>query len=58
MAIDGETLRRSIDRAASTSALHVVTAFACDARLMLGQAAVPSGGNEIIAARTLLGLLA
>ena len=57
VAIDGKTLRRSFDRAAGTSALHVVTAFACDARLVLGQAAVPPGGNEITAARTLLGLL-
>jgi predicted transposase YbfD/YdcC len=37
--------------------LHVVTAFGCDARLVLGQAAVPPGGNEITAARALLGLL-
>ena len=58
VAIDDETLRRSFDRTTSNSALHVVTAFACVARLMLGQAALPSGGNEIIAARTLLGLLA
>src|SRR3954454_16951654 len=57
LAIDGKTLRRSFDRAASRSALHVVTAFACEARLVLGQVAVPAGGNEITAARTLLGLL-
>src|SRR3954454_13805775 len=57
LAIDGKTLRRSFDRAAFTSALHVVTAFACEARLVLGQVAVPAGGNEITAARTLLGLL-
>jgi predicted transposase YbfD/YdcC len=57
LAIDGKTLRRSFNRAASTSALHVVTAFACEARLVVGQVAVPAGGNEITAARTLLGLL-
>ena len=57
VAIDGKTLRRSFDRAAGASALHVVTAFACDARLVLGQVAVPPGGNEITAARALLGLL-
>ena len=57
VAIDGKTLRRSFDRAAGGSALHVVTAFACDARMVLGQAAVPPGGNEITAARALLGLL-
>lgn len=57
LAIDGKTLRRSFDRAASASALHVVTAFACEARLVVGQVAVPKGGNEITAARSLLGLL-
>ena len=58
LAIDGKTLRRSFDRVASTNALHVVTAFAREARLVVGQAAVPKGGNEITAARSLLGLLA
>ena len=57
VAIDGKTLRRSFDRAAAASPLHVVTAFACEAQLVLGQAAVPPGGNEITAARALLGLL-
>jgi predicted transposase YbfD/YdcC len=57
LAIDGKTLRRSFDRAAQASPLHIVTAFACDARLVLGQLAVPEGGNEITAARALLGLL-
>ncbi len=54
VAIDGKTLRRSFDRAAGRSALHVVTAFATDARLVIGQKAVPEGGNEITAARQLL----
>jgi hypothetical protein len=57
LAIDGKTLRRSFDRAAQASPLHVVTAFACDARLVLGQVAVSEGGNEITAARELLGML-
>lgn len=57
LAIDGKTLRRSFDRASGASALHVVTAFATDARLVVGQKAVPAGGNEIIAARALLELL-
>lgn len=57
LAIDGKTLRRSFDHAASASPLAVVTAFACEARLVLGQVAIPSGGNEITAARTLLGLI-
>jgi predicted transposase YbfD/YdcC len=57
LAIDGKTLRRSFDRAAQASPLHVVTAFACDARLVVSQVAVPEGGNEITAARALLGML-
>ena len=57
VAIDGKTLRRSFDRATSASALYVVTAFASEAQLVLGQKAVLSGGNEITAARDLLRLL-
>lgn len=57
VAIDGKTLRRSFDRAAGRSALHVVTAFAAEAQLVIGQKAVPAGGNEITAARELLQLL-
>ena len=57
IAIDGKTLRRSFDRAAGKSALHVVTAFAGEAGLVLGQTAVPEGGNEITAARALLGIV-
>lgn len=54
LAIDGKRLRRSFDRAAKASPLHVVTAFACERRLVLGQTAVAPGENEIIAARALL----
>ena len=39
VAIDGKTMRRSFDRAAGKSALHVVTAFAADARMTIGQVA-------------------
>lgn len=56
LAIDGKTLRRSFDRAAGRSALHVVTAFATGARLVLGQRAVGATGNEITAAREVLEL--
>jgi predicted transposase YbfD/YdcC len=56
LAIDGKTLRRSFDRAAGASALHVVSAFACERRLALGQVAVAEGENEITAARRLLEL--
>ncbi len=57
LAIDGKTLRRSFDRAAGGSPLHVVSAFATERRLVLGQAAVAPGSNEIMAARELLALL-
>ncbi|GJE02532.1 ISAs1 family transposase [Methylobacterium isbiliense] len=57
IAIDGKTLRRSFDRAAGKSALHVVTAFAGEAGLVLGQKAVPEGGNEITAAHALLAIV-
>lgn len=57
LAIDGKTLRRSFDRAAARSPLHVVTAFGADARLSVGQRAVAPGENEITAARALLATL-
>jgi predicted transposase YbfD/YdcC len=57
LAIDGKTLRRSFDWAAGRSALHVVTAFAAGARLVVGQVAAGDKESEIVAARTLLGLL-
>jgi predicted transposase YbfD/YdcC len=57
IAIDGKTMRRSFDRAAGRSPLHVVTAFAADARMVIGQVATGGKESEIIAARTLLGLL-
>jgi predicted transposase YbfD/YdcC len=57
IAIDGKTLRRSFDRAASRSALHVVTAFAAEARMVIGQVATGDKAGEIKAARGLLGLL-
>jgi predicted transposase YbfD/YdcC len=58
LAIDGKTLRRSFDRAAGRSALHVVTAFGAGARVAIGQRAVAEGGSEILAARALLETLA
>jgi predicted transposase YbfD/YdcC len=56
LAIDGKTMRRSFDRAAGRSALHVVTAFAAGARVTVGQVAAGDKESEIMAARTLLGL--
>lgn len=57
VAIDGKTLRRSFDRAASASPLHLVSAWAADQRLVLGQIAVDDKSNEIVAVPKLLELL-
>ena len=57
VAIDGKTLRRSLDTAQGASPLHMVTAFAVDARLVLGQLAVDAKSNEITALPKLLDLL-
>jgi predicted transposase YbfD/YdcC len=57
IAIDGKTLRRSYDRASQKSALHLVSAWAADQRLVLGQLAVHGKSNEITAVRKLLDLL-
>jgi predicted transposase YbfD/YdcC len=58
LAIDGKTLRRSFDRAAARSPLHVVTAFGSGARVAIAQKAVADGENETLAARALLETLA
>jgi predicted transposase YbfD/YdcC len=58
LAIDGKTLRRSFDRAAGRSPLHVVTAFGSGARVAIAQRAVAEGQNETLAARALLETLA
>ena len=56
VAIDGKTLRRSFDAAASRSPLSVVTAFASATSLVIGQESyrAAEGGSEILAARALL----
>ena len=58
LAIAGKTLRRSFDRAAGRSPLHVVTAFGTGARVAIAQRAVTEGENETLAARALLETLA
>jgi len=57
VAIDGKTLRRSHDRAKGKKALHLVSAWASEARLVLGQVAVEEKSNEITAIPALLELL-
>jgi predicted transposase YbfD/YdcC len=57
IAIDGKTLRRSFDRACGKAALHLVSAWATEAHLSLGQVAVEDKSNEITAIPVLLELL-
>ncbi len=57
VAIDGKTLRRSFDRASKSSPLHLVSAWAADARLVLGQVATAEKSNEITAVPVLLEML-
>ena len=57
IAIDGKTLRGSFDTAASRSPLHLVSTWASDSRLTLGQVAVDTKSNEITAIPLLLELL-
>jgi predicted transposase YbfD/YdcC len=58
VAIDGKTLRRSHDRARGLGPLHLVSAWATDQGLVLGQVAVDGKSNEITAIPALLDVLA
>ena len=49
IAIDGKTLRRSHDRAAGLGPLHLVSAWASEYSLTLGQVATEEKSNEITA---------
>ena len=55
IAIDGKTLRRSFSK--DNNALHMISAFATESRLVLGQQAVDAKSNEITAIPALLKLL-
>ena len=57
IAIDGKTLCNSIDVIDNTSAIHMVSAFATKARLVLAQQKVGDKSNEITAVPLLLDLL-
>jgi predicted transposase YbfD/YdcC len=54
VAIDGKTSRRSHDRALGKAPLHLVSAYATTAGLVLGQEAVAEKSNEITAIPALL----
>jgi predicted transposase YbfD/YdcC len=58
IAIDGKTLRRSHDRTNGKKALHMVSAWASENRMVLAQVAVNEKSNEITAIPELLKLLA
>ena len=53
----GKTSRRSHDRSAGAAPLHLVSAFATTARLVLAQEAVPDKANELAAIPPLLARL-
>lgn len=57
IAIDGKTLRNSLDESSGGSAIHMVSAFATGARLVLAQQTVDEKSNEITAIPKLLSLL-
>ena len=57
IAIDGKVLRRSFDHASGKSALHMVSAWGCEQRLVLAQIATEAKSNEITAVPRLLEML-
>ena len=57
IAIDGKTVRGSFDRGKQQSALHIVSAWACEQGLSLGQLQVGDKSSEITAIPELLDAL-
>ena len=57
IAIDGKTLRHSYDKGDGKKAIHMVSAWATENRLALGQVKVDKKSNEITAIPELLKLL-
>jgi predicted transposase YbfD/YdcC len=57
IAVDGKTLRGSFDTAGGKSPLHLVSAWATETRITLGQVATDAKSNEITAIPLLLELL-
>jgi len=57
VAIDGKRMRGSYDKFNDKAAIHMVSAFATDQRLCLGQQATDQKSNEITAIPALLNLL-
>ncbi len=57
IAIDGKTLRRSHDRPSGVNAIHVVSAWAAENAVVLGQIKTDEKSNEIVAIPQLLAML-
>ena len=57
IALDGKTLRRSHDRNSGKAVIHMVSAWASENSLVLGQTRVDAKSNEITAIPELLNLL-
>lgn len=57
VAVDGKSIRRSHDRTSGREAIHMVSAWATDSHLVLGQQKVDAKSNEITAIPDLLKLL-
>ena len=57
IAVDGKVLRRSFDRASGKPALHMVSAWGCEGRMVLAQIATDAKSNEITAVPKLLAML-
>jgi predicted transposase YbfD/YdcC len=57
VAIDGKTARATLDRAKGKNPLHIVSAWAAENRLFLGQEVVDEKSNEISAIPKLLAVL-
>ncbi len=55
--IDGKTLRRSHDKKLGKSAIHMVSAWAAETKIVLGQVKTEEKSNEITAIPKLLNLL-
>jgi len=58
VAVDGKTLRRSFDTKSNTAATHMISAWSCERKLVLGQRMVDDRSNEITAIPKLLEMLA
>lgn len=57
VALDGKTLRRSFDKASSKAAIHMVSAWASQNGVVLGQVKTDEASNEITAIPKLLEIL-